>query len=124
MRQILLRILGSVLRYPDDSQQHKIVADWMRINDRELRTAWEGKTHHATLAASSAIDLQLKFGVEAIILPVLSTTTPSDRFEPELEYIDAGIRYSELRNIKLPIYASVVITDSISEASLLWKTHC
>jgi hypothetical protein len=96
-----------------DSQQHKVVADWMRLNDRELRAAWEGKTHHPTLAASAAVDLQLKFGVEAIILPGLLTATPSDQFEPELEYIDAGIKYSMLRNIKIPIYASVVITDSV-----------
>jgi hypothetical protein len=97
----------------DSSQQRLNV--WMDANEQQMRTDWPGKvpTDEAAIRqiVKSCIDLQLKFGVEAIIIPSPLTTIQSQQYDVETRYLDAAAEYCKSVAIQIPVFATVAFSD-------------
>jgi hypothetical protein len=90
------------------------IPKWMQRYDGELREEWKTKKIDAPNAVSEALELQMRFGAEKLIIPGPLTTIVSNDFQHELVFIDEAIRYAKRSLFQQPLlYATVAITDTV-----------
>ncbi len=87
----------------DQEQRAKIVEIWQnRLPETEEQIQF---------AVASAIEFQIQIGCEGIILPSPLTDETATDYSRELMWLDYGIKYIKENDIKLPIYATIAISD-------------
>lgn len=91
------------------------IKQWILAHEDELREGWMAKRIDIPNAVADAIELQLHFGAEKLIIPGPLTSVLTNDFQDELQYIDEAIGYFK-RSLFVqhpPLYATVAITDSL-----------
>jgi hypothetical protein len=100
-----------------DSGEYRNPTSWKRQHAAELLARWTRtipSTNRAIRnAANGAVKLQQSVGCSAIILPGPLTTIADQSFERELGWIDAGIEAAAESQVKLPLYATVALSEAV-----------
>lgn len=99
-----------------DSSIHGTQADWKMINSQALCSAWAGRaaSHPEEIgnATRAAIELQVRMGFDAVILPSPLTRAVND-YEEETRWLDIGLAVCRELRVSLPIFATVAISDIV-----------
>jgi hypothetical protein len=104
--------ISSQLQAYDSSEQTQ--SDWTVKARERIASIWPSRapTEAAEIAlgVQACVDLQLRLGCEAIILPSPLTYDPSTDYRIELDWLDAGISYAK-QATEVPVYATVALSD-------------
>lgn len=101
---------------PFSTSQH-LVKEWMAQHEAELVANWTCKVpstdEEIEAAVRSCVELQLQFGVEALLLPSPLTTMAGHQYELETRYLDAAAEVCGRARIQVPIFATVAFSDQV-----------
>lgn len=93
------------------------LSQWKEAAGEELRAQWTrsviSEQHLIESAVREAVMLQIQLGCEGIILPVPMTDSPRRGYVDEATWIDAGIAVCKELRVRVPIYATIAVTDVV-----------
>jgi hypothetical protein len=100
-----------------DSALHGSLKNWKDQHDDVLLRNWKGRPPETAEAIREAVicavQKQVDLGCEGIILPAPMTNVYAAGYELETFWLDAGIEACKSLHIRLPIYATVAISDNV-----------
>jgi hypothetical protein len=100
-----------------DSSKHGSLRNWKATFEDALLAAWQRtvptRTEDITTAVESAVMTQLELGCEAIILPGPLTNVAALDYQPEAQWMDAGIAVCRAKQLRLPVFATVALSDNV-----------
>lgn len=90
-------------------------SNWAAQVERQITSLWPNSTpidaETIHLGIRECIELQIRKGFEAVILPSPLTTDPTTAYDEELMWLDEGLRIVQEIGTNLPIYATVALAD-------------
>lgn len=90
-------------------------AEWYEHAQDNIQRYWKGTAPNSNewinRGVKAAIDIQVKKGFDAIILPSPLTRDMASDYSEELKWVDAGLQYYNSLDLEIPLYASVAIRD-------------
>ncbi|WP_420645421.1 hypothetical protein [Candidatus Leptofilum sp.] len=100
-------------RYQSSIQKQ---SDWKKEIEKDIVKLWPRTTptdpEIIKNSVAECIDIQCRLGCQAIILPSPLTQNVNSNYSRELVWLDAAIDYVAKAKIRLPIYATIAISDN------------
>lgn len=100
---------------PAYSSSQQDLKGWQAAMEKRIASVWPGVllADPAKIrdAVAECVDMQVRLGCEAIVLPSPLTSDPASDYSEELTWLDAGLAAAQGETRKLPVYASVAISD-------------
>jgi hypothetical protein len=110
------------LPYDSSSQTQ---AEWKKEMERLIVSTWTGLAPTVTAEIEDAIrlcvEVQVRLGVEAVILPSPLTTDVGSLYNDELEWLETGLAIAGRIAPHLPHYASVAVSDTALRGTDPWS---
>jgi hypothetical protein len=107
---------GCSLSDYESGEQEGGVKQWKEEQSAQVRASWPrgAATHSSEIAdcVRAAVELQVAFGCEAIILPS-PLTVVTGNYATEAQWIDVGLDVCRDLRVSVPVYATVAISDMV-----------
>ena len=106
-----------------DSDEYSNRKEWKKKHEPALVSKWTRtvpiELTDVRRAARAAVEFQLKIDCDSIVLAGPLTTMVDQSLQSELAWIEAGLEACEQLKVKLPIYATIAVSEDVLQAPAL-----
>ena len=110
--------------FPYDSSK-LTQAEWKDVVTTQIHKAWTGQAPTGESAIADAVrlclELQVRLGVEALILPAPLTFDVNSSLEVELEWLEQGLELARAIAPGMPVYASIAVSETALRSNEPWS---
>jgi hypothetical protein len=106
-----------------DSDEYSNRTEWKKKHEPALVSKWT-RTVPSELtavrkAARAAVEFQLQLGCDGIVLAGPLTTMVDQSLQSEITWIEAGLEACDQLKVKLPVHATIAVSEDILQAPAL-----